>query len=259
MKEGENMQECNIMGVNIAVTNMEDFKKYVEEHLDELRGQYICVSNVHTTVMAYENPEYLNVQNSAAIRMPDGSPLSKTAKKKGFKDAQRVTGPSYMLKVLSVSKEKGYRHVFYGSTLKTIEKMKANIKKDFPGVIDNCLFISPEFKKQAEFEKEEVIKQINGFKPDFIWVGLGAPKQENWMYIHKGKLNAVCIGVGAAFDYLAGNIKRAPKWMQKCSLEWLYRLLQNPKLFHRYCHSNIKFLKVNICIRRERAKEEASE
>ena len=243
MKEGECMQECNIMGVNIAVTNMEDFKKYVEEHLDELRGQYICVSNVHTTVTAYENPEYLNVQNSAAIRMPDGAPLSKTARKKGFKKAQRVTGPSYMLEVLSISKNKGYRHVFYGSTPETIEKMKIKINERFPGISDNCLFISPAFKKKAELESEEVIKQINEFKSDFIWVGLGAPKQENWMYLHKGRFNAVCLGVGAAFDYLAENIKRAPKWMQKCSLEWLYRLCQNPKLFKRYWHSNLKYLR----------------
>ena len=243
MKEGERMQECNIMGVNIAVTNMEEFKKYVEEHLDELRGQYICVSNVHTTVTAYENPEYLNVQNSAAIRMPDGAPLSKTARKKGFKNAQRVTGPSYMLEVLSTSKNKGYRHVFYGSTPETIEKMKNKINERFPGIFDNCLFISPTFKKKAELESKEVINQINEFKPDFIWVGLGAPKQENWMYLHKGKFNAVCLGVGAAFDYLAENIKRAPKWMQKWSLEWLYRLCQNPKLFRRYWHSNLKYLR----------------
>ncbi len=240
------MQECNIMGVNIAVTNMEEFKKYVEEHLDELRGQYICVTNVHTTVTAYENSEYLNVQNSAAIRMPDGAPLSKTARKKGYKTAERVTGPSYMLEVLAESKDKGYRHVFYGSTPETIEKMENKIKEKYPGVIDSCMFYSPAFKKNAELETEEMINQINDFKPDFIWVGLGAPKQENWMYLHKGKFNAVCLGVGAAFDYLADNIKRAPKWMQKASLEWLYRLCQNPKLFKRYWHSNLCYLKNNM-------------
>lgn len=236
------MEECNIMGVNIAVTDTADFKKHVEDHLDSLRGQYICVSNVHTTVMAYEDPSYLNVQNSAALRMPDGSPLSKAARKRGYKNAQRVTGPSFMLEMLSESKAKGYRNVFYGSTPSTIAKMKKEIEEKFPGIVDECLFISPEFKERVELESEETIGRINAFRPDFIWVGLGAPKQENWMYLHRGRFNAVCIGVGAAFDYLAGNIKRAPKWMQKCSLEWFYRLCQHPKLIKRYWHSNICFM-----------------
>ena len=84
---------------------------------------------------------------------------------------------------------------------------------------------------------------INKANPDFVWVGLGAPKQENWMYNHKGRVNALMVGVGAAFDYLAGNIKRAPMWMQKLNLEWLYRLIQDPlRLFSRYLYTNIKFI-----------------
>ena len=89
----------------------------------------------------------------------------------------------------------------------------------------------------------DIVNNINETKPDFVWVGLGAPKQEKWMYEHKNKVNALMIGVGAAFDYLAGNIQRAPMWMQKLNLEWLYRLIQDPvRLFSRYLYTNIKFI-----------------
>lgn len=237
------MEYCRILGVNVAVTDMNECVSYLKDNLNALRGEYVCVANVHTTVTAYENEEYKKVQNGAALCIPDGKPLSVVQKKRGFKNAQRVTGPSLMEEILKISRENGYRHVFYGSTQETLDKIQARIKREYPDTEENFLYISPEFKETAEPETEEVINKINDFKPDFVWVGLGAPKQEEWMAIHKGKLNAVCIGVGAAFDYYAGNIKRAPKWMQKLCLEWFYRLLQSPKLFKRYRHTNGVFIR----------------
>ena len=236
------MEECKILGVNIAVTNMNETIEYVTSNLDAIRGDYICVSNVHTTVLSYKNPEYCNIQNSAFMRFPDGKPLSTTAKRRGYKNAQRVTGPSFMEEILSISAKNNYRNVFYGSNDNTLNLMKKNIENKYPGIINNCMFHSPAYSKEVVLETDDMIKKINDFNPDFIWVGLGAPKQEKWMYLHRGKLKGVSIGVGAAFDYLAGNIKRAPKWMQKMSLEWLYRLFQNPKLFSRYMKSNWCFI-----------------
>ena len=102
---------------------------------------------------------------------------------------------------------------------------------------------SPPFRALSSEEDNEVIEKINETNPDFVWIGLGAPKQEKWMFDHQGSINGLMIGVGAGFDYYAGNIKRAPQWMQKCNLEWLYRLMQDPKrLFKRYFHTNIKFI-----------------
>ena len=104
---------------------------------------------------------------------------------------------------------------------------------------------SPPYRTLTEEEDNEIIKNINNTEADIVWVGLGAPKQEIWMNNHKNKIKGLMIGVGAGFDYHAGNIKRAPKWMQKCSLEWLYRLLQDPKrLFKRYFRTNTKFIKL---------------
>lgn len=110
---------------------------------------------------------------------------------------------------------------------------------------------SPPFRELTDLEDEEDIKRINATKPDFIWVGLGAPKQEYWMARHQGKVEGFMVGVGAGFDYLAGNIKRAPEWMQKNNLEWVYRLIQDPKrLLKKYLYSNSKFI-WNAAIRRK--------
>lgn len=242
----EELQHCEILKTNINVTNMLDTVKYIGEHLEDLRGKYICVSNVHTTVMSYENEEYRKIQNSAAMALPDGAPLSSYSRRKGYKQAQRVTGPDLMLELFAISKEKGYRHYFYGATEETLQSMRKVIERDYPGMEIAGMY-APPFRALTPEEDEQVVAKINASAPDFVWVGLGAPKQEQWMYQHMGQLQGVLIGVGAGFDYLAGYIKRAPRWMQKLSLEWLYRLLQDPKrLWRRYFTSNVKF----ICLTR---------
>ena len=242
----EELQHCEILKTNINVTNMSDTIKYIGGHLDDLRGKYICVSNVHTTVMSYENEEYRKIQNGAAMALPDGAPLSSYSRRKGYKQAQRVTGPDLMLELFAISKEKGYRHYFYGATEETLQSMKEVLERDYPGIQIAGMY-APPFRALTPQEDAQIVAKINESRPDFIWIGLGAPKQEELMYQHMGQLQGVLIGVGAGFDYLAGYIKRAPRWMQRMSLEWLYRLLQDPKrLWRRYFTSNVKF----ICLTR---------
>ncbi len=237
------LQYCEILGTRINVTSMDRTLSYLRNHLEELRGNYICVSNVHTTVMAYENEAYRRIQNGGAMALPDGAPLSVYSKKHGFSDAQRVTGPDLMVELLKASKDEGYRHFFYGATDETLQAMKDAIGRDYPGARVVGMY-APPFRPLSPKEDEAVVSLINHAKPDFIWVGLGAPKQEQWMYGHKGQLCGVSVGVGAGFDYLAGDIKRAPGWMQKLCLEWLYRLLQDPRrLWKRYVTTNLKFIK----------------
>ena len=238
----EELRHCEILKTNITVTNMQDTIAYINAHIEELRGRYICVSNVHTTVMSYENEEYRKIQNSAAMVLPDGAPLSSYSRKRGFKDARRVTGPDLMLELFKISPKKGYRHFFYGSTQETLDRMRTVIQRDYPDMEIVGMY-SPPFRKMTKEEDETAIRMINEAKPDFIWIGLGAPKQEEWMHEHQGKVNGVMLGVGAGFDYLAGYIKRAPMWMQKISMEWFYRLLQDPmRLWKRYIVTNVKYL-----------------
>ena len=155
---------------------------------------------------------------------------------------ERTTGPDYLKEVLKISAEEGYRHFFYGSTEETLEKLQRTLEKDYPGVQVAGMY-SPPFRVLSDEENQEIIQMINNADADFVWIGLGAPKQEKWMAAHKWKIKGLMVGVGAAFDYLAGNIDRAPMWMQKANLEWLYRLLQEPKrLFKRYFYTNTKFI-----------------
>lgn len=236
------IKTCKILGVNIAAVNMNSLLEFIISNLNRLKGEYICVSNVHTTVMAYDNKDYLNVQNSSLLSIPDGGPLSSVGRKRGFSEMQRTTGPDFLDEILKISVDKKYRHYFYGSTEDTLKKMQSIIIEKY-GEVNIVGTYSPPFRNLTDEEDAQIINDINSVNPDFVWVGLGAPKQENWMYKHKNKINALMVGVGAAFDYLAGNISRAPMWMQKLNLEWLYRLMQDPiRLFSRYLYTNTKFL-----------------
>lgn len=236
------MNICKILGVNISVTSMDETVNYIEKNLKKFKGDYICVSNVHTTVMAYEDEEYRNIQNSGVMALPDGGPLSLVSRKRGFKEAKRVTGPDLMEEIFKLSEEKGYKHYFYGSTEDTLKQLNMKLNEKYPKLNIVGMY-SPPFKRNVDLEEEKKINEINKLEADFIWIGLGAPKQEIWMYKHKNVMNGLMIGVGAGFDYFADKIKRAPYWMQKNNLEWLYRLLQEPKrLFKRYLFTNAKFI-----------------
>ena len=223
--EKSRIPTCNIMGVNIAAINMKWLVKYLEDNILYIKGDYICVSNVHTTVTSYEDASYCTVQNGGLMAIPDGGPLSTIGRKRGYKNMTRTTGPSLMGEIFKISAEKGYRHYFYGSTEETLELLYKKLNEKYLGIQIAGMY-SPPFRPMTEEEDKAIVERINEVNPDFVWVGLGAPKQEKWMAEHHGKVNGLMIGVGAGFD-----------------LEWLYRLMQDPKrLFKRYLVTNTKFI-----------------
>lgn len=233
---------CKILGTNINVTNMDDTIAYLTENLEQLKGDYICVSNVHTTVMAYRDKAYRRVQNSAAMALPDGQPLSIVSRRRGFFEARRVPGPDLMPAILDLSQETGYRHYFYGSTDATLTALRAALLRRYPKLQIAGMY-SPPFRELTKEEDEEIVGRINDSGADFVWVALGAPKQEWWMYEHRHRVKAVMLGVGAAFDFTAGTVKRAPMWMQRLCLEWVFRILRDPKrMLPRYLNTNFAFL-----------------
>lgn len=243
----EQIPTCNIMGVDIAAVNMQWLMEFIKKNIRELSGDYICVANVHTTVTAYEDESYQAIQNGGIMAIPDGGPLSSLGRKRGFPEMGRIAGPDFMGEVFKVSAERGYRHFFYGSTDETLEKLGKRLQKRYEG-IQIAGMHSPPFRPITKEEDNAVVEMINGAAADFVWIGLGAPKQEYFMAEHQGKIKGLMIGVGAGFDYFAGNIKRAPKWMQRSNLEWLYRLVQEPgRLIGRYSKTNVKFI-WNACI-----------
>lgn len=235
-------ERCNILGVDVDVTCLDKTLSAITADLVNLKGQYICVSNVHTIVMSYDDQHYREIQNSGYMVLPDGKPLSIVSRLRGHKNARRVTGPDLMGSIFSISVRNGYRHFFYGSTRDTLEMLKSELVQRYPS-LDITGMYSPPFRELTKEEDNEIDDVINKSRPDFIWVGLGAPKQEHWMNRHKGTIKGLMIGVGAGFDYFAGNIKRAPLWMQKMSLEWLFRLIQEPqRLWKRYLVYNTRFI-----------------
>ncbi len=235
-------EKCPVLGVNFIVSDLNEAVRYIKDNISELKGKYICFGNVHTTVMAHDNREYRDVQNGAAFVMPDGMPIHKEQRRKGFKSACRVAGPDFMKEMFLSAMDGSVSMYFYGSSPDTIERLKKNIEIHYPG-IDLKGFESPPFRKLSEEEDREAVERINASHADILWVGLGAPKQEYWMAAHRDKINALMLGVGAGFDFHAGTVKRAPRWMQRIGLEWLHRLFQDPlKLFKRYLVTNTKFL-----------------
>lgn len=233
---------CNILGVEIAAINMKWLLKYILDNISNLSGDYICVANVHTIIMAWEDLVYRKIQNGGIMTIPDGGPLSSVGRKRGYIQMYRTTGPNLMEEIFKFSETFKFRHFFYGSTNDTLEKLNKKLQHDYPNIIIAGMY-SPPFSNVMKTEDRTIIDRINGTSPDIVWVGLGAPKQEKWMGMHQGKINGLMIGVGAGFDYFAGNIYRAPDWMQRHNLEWLYRLAQDPKrLFKRYWYTNTKFI-----------------
>lgn len=242
MMNQKDLKYCTILKTNINVTNMEDTIAYITENLERLKGDYICVSNVHTTVMAFRDKEYRMVQNSAAMALPDGQPLSIVSRGRGYTEAQRVPGPDLMPKILDLSQENGYSHFFYGSSPETLDQLKKVMLAKYPKLRIAGMY-APPYRELTREEDENAIRMINESGADFIWVALGAPKQEKWMYEHRGKVNGLMLGVGAAFDFIAGTAKRAPMWMQKMCLEWVFRIIQNPRrMIPRYLNTNFSFM-----------------
>jgi N-acetylglucosaminyldiphosphoundecaprenol N-acetyl-beta-D-mannosaminyltransferase len=232
-----------ILGVTIS--NASSYREVYETLKSSLGSSpsYITVNNVHTVVECVKNKKYKEAINNSFLSLPDGKPLSIYAKLKGEKNISRIFGPTLFENTLDWGQEKKIKHFFFGSSEETQTLMISNIKNKYPHAIISG-FIVPPFKPFTEEENEKFIKNMNDSGADLFWIGLGAPKQELWMYENYKKLNhGIMIGIGAGFDYLAGNIKHAPEWMKNMALEWLYRLIQEPKrLWKRYLVTNTLFL-----------------
>lgn len=235
-------EKIDVFGVSYSIARVEEAVLHVINHIHELKGKYICFSNVHTTVMAKNNADYADILNNAAFVFPDGTPIANKQRNKGFIGAERVAGPDFMKNMFRDTQDGKISHFFYGSTDETLKRLKENLEKKYPGIDIKGVY-SPPFRELSKEEDEADIKLINDSGADIVWIGLGAPKQEKWMKAHEDKINAVMLGVGAGFDFHAGTAKRAPIWIQKIGLEWLFRLFTDPKrLFKRYFATNISFI-----------------
>ena len=225
----------NVLGIGISAINMSDALKTIENWVTHQKQHYVTVTGVHGVMESQSDENLRQIHNQAGMVTPDGMPMVWLGRSEGHNNMTRVCGPDMMLEVFKESVTKGYRHFFYGGNEGVPELLKTRLEEKFPGVKIVGTH-SPPFRALTKSEEQNVINKINEAQPDIIWVGLSTPKQERWMASHIDQLEAsVLIGVGAAFDFNAGLKKRAPIWMQKSGLEWLYRLLDEPKrLWKRY-------------------------
>ncbi len=236
-----NSNRVNVIGVPISAVNMNIAVENIFENPGATKGKYICVTNTHTAVLAHDDPEYYRVQAESFMSVPDGKPLSVIGRKQ-YPEMGRVTGPDLMRRIFKESEDRDIRHFFYGDRQETLYALKDVLLQDYPR-LNICGMEPSVFRDMTEAEEQELTDRINATEPDFVWVALGAPRQEYFCYRMKGRIQGLMIGVGGAFNVLAGVVPEAPLWMQNMSLEWFYRFLKEPRrLFKRYAVTIPKFL-----------------
>ena len=232
-----NGERADILGVCVSAINMEDAVALIEHRIATRTPTFVCITSVHGIIESLGHPRLRKIHNDAGLVTPDGMPQVWMSRWLGFDRTRRVYGPDLdLMRTLSaLSVSRGYRHFYYGGDHGVADRLKQTLIRSYPG-LQVVGTLTPPFRPLSPEEDDAVIAQINAAKPDIVWVGLSTPKQEFWMAAHVGRLDApVLIGVGAAFDFLAGIKKRAPRWIRRSGLAWLFRLLQEPRrLWRRY-------------------------
>jgi len=237
-------KRVNVISLQVNVCNHPSAIRRVAELVERGRGGYVCFSTVHMTMESFDNPEYAAKVNAADLIIPDGMPLVWMQKLQGEKQAARVRANDLMIMLCGYAEKNNLTVGFYGGEQTVINAILERAKQDFPNLQIVYAF-SPPFRPLTDGEDTEITTEISEKKPDILFMGLGCPKQENWMSAHKGKLTAIMLGVGASFDFFAGNVRESPEWLGKLGLEWLFRLTQEPRrLWKRYLILNPRFVRL---------------
>jgi N-acetylglucosaminyldiphosphoundecaprenol N-acetyl-beta-D-mannosaminyltransferase len=227
----------DILGVAVSSITADDAVATMERWIEERSRHYVCVTGVHGVMESRRDERLRLIHNAAGMVTPDGMPLVWLSRLFGKSRTQRVYGPDLMRKMTEVSARRGYRQFYYGGAEGVAEKLKQSLIAAHPG-LEVAGMLCPPFRELTKQEDQAVIDAINAARPDIVWVGLSTPQQEFWMARHLGRIEApVMVGVGAAFDFLAGTKRQAPPWMQRNGLEWLFRLSSEPRrLWRRYAY-----------------------
>jgi N-acetylglucosaminyldiphosphoundecaprenol N-acetyl-beta-D-mannosaminyltransferase len=233
-----------VLGVRVNALQIPDVITRMEEWIRSRSGCHsVAATDMHGTVEAQHNPSFKEALNSTDLVVPDGMPLVWLGRRRGHHLPRRVYGPDLMLEFCEKTAGRGYRHFFYGGEPGVPERLAGSLKRRFP-TMEVCGTFSPPFRSLDPEEDQEIVSMISLAAPDVLWVGLGTPKQERWMHEHRDKLHVpVLVSVGAAFDLLSGRRNQAPRWMREHGLEWLFRLLQEPRrLWRRYLIDGTRFV-----------------
>lgn len=238
-----NIERFNVLGVALHAMNLPIATEAVLEAIRERRKGYVCVTGVHGVTEAQNDPAFRAILNAAFLNTTDGMPLVWLGRQAHGRWVDRVYGPDLMLEIFRATQQGAARHFFYGGAPGVAEELKARLEAKFPGVTI-CGTYCPPFRPLNVEEEADLQRIVRAARPDIIWVGLSTPKQERFMAEYLPKLETTLMfGVGAAFDFHAGRVPQAPRWMQRSGLEWFYRLCSEPRrLGRRYLVNNPLFL-----------------
>jgi len=231
-----------LLGMRIDGTSYATGAKQVAAWAQSRSGGFVCAANVHMAMECHDDPQFASVVNQARLVTPDGMPLVWSLRWLGLRDQQRVYGPTLMLHVCAEAERQGLAIGLYGGSEACLERLRAVLGSRFPRLLVGYAY-APPFRALTPAEDEAACAAITASGVSILFVGLGCPKQERWMASHADRLQAVQLGVGAAFAFHAGQVRQAPGWMQRCSLEWLFRLIVEPRrLWRRYAVHNPRFV-----------------
>jgi N-acetylglucosaminyldiphosphoundecaprenol N-acetyl-beta-D-mannosaminyltransferase len=233
----------SILDVPVSLINMGEAISTILSWIESGRAHYICVRDVHGIMRAQDDADLLEIHNGAGLVTPDGMPLVWVARWRGHSNVSRVCGADLVAALCEASMDREMAHYFYGGKPGVAQRMATALTARFPRLrVAGCE--APPFGALSVEEDAAAIARIASAKPGIVWVGLSTPKQEFWMRDHVGRIpGATLIGVGAAFDFYAGDVKRAPEWMHHRGLEWLHRLVSEPRrLWRRYLVLAPKFV-----------------
>ena len=236
------IERVNILGVGISTINLPSALAAIAEAVRARRKGYICVTGVHGVMEAQADTAFRKILNEAFLCTPDGMPMVWAGKLRGHSRMSRVYGPDLMLDVCAWSEKNSCRHFFLGGTPGTTEALRDKLTARFPGLQVAGRY-TPPFRALNAEEQNQLREMVRAARSDILWVGLSTPKQEKFMAEFLPRLDVtLMIGVGAAFDFLSGRVKQAPRWMQRSGLEWCYRLSREPRrLARRYLRNNPLF------------------
>jgi N-acetylglucosaminyldiphosphoundecaprenol N-acetyl-beta-D-mannosaminyltransferase len=232
----------SLLGVSVFHVDYQSATRKIITSVEGKRSFIVYAANVHMLMESHDCFAYRSLLNNADMVTPDGMPLVWLMRLKGVRQQQRVYGPTLMLHVLQVAANKKIPVGFYGGRPETLQLLQTRMHDRFSG-LNIAYAFSPAFGEISPAEDEQITTEIVQSGVQILFVGLGCPKQERWIGAHRGRIPAVMLGVGAAFDFHAGTKPQAPAWMQKIGLEWLFRLLQEPgRLGRRYLYHNPRFV-----------------
>ncbi len=235
-------QRTPVLGVPIDVISAPQALQRIAQWARGRESRYVCLCNVHSVVTAAQDAAFMQAISNADMATPDGAPVAWMMRRHGASNQRRVSGPDLMLDYCTQAAASSEPIFLYGSTAQTLQLLRARLRERWPSLrIVGAL--APPFRALTAEEDEAIVDTINASGASTVWVGLGCPKQELWMAAHRGRVTAVMVGVGAAFEFHAGTLARAPEWVRNVGLEWLHRFAIEPRrLWKRYLLTNSAFV-----------------